>query len=534
MHPLDSQLQNPLVKEQNRQHRTQLQELFPVLTRCKDRHFLAMRPYLLHRPEKFFSHDAFNLFFISLESLDADQRRELQQYIESHLAEISNGLRFLREINSEPWHDEMPEAKDDYERLRLIDRHVHSTYLRLIEGVLAPLCRLPAYFSRKNAGKGTDSLDIYPIVEELKNSPLQAITTCYEHIMRNGIGHGGIAYLQNGIRYNDKKGNEVIFDTFHIIRLGDDLLDICNGLAAALKAFLIIHRHEGYTLPQELLLQELREETKVPWWSIEGCIQSEIAGKSQLLIYAQPKTHDYGKVQYVVIQSGILAEYFAPGFDRYFISMRSPNNWTGWAGFDGKKIEAQRLTGTNDIGGYQGIVESNLVFYLPKFKLPKILQKPHTLLLSLRLNWPLFLEHIRGQLGIPRVTARHAKIHRNAWGCVLGGSVVIEDYGIQDPAMIVKKYRKKIVRASLALARKEMGQMQLVSHLPIGYARISVFNRDYRKRRLSSFGLGENLICTVQLQRIGRIKAPDIMGSTIEAKGKWRIAWNKAWLDANS
>lgn len=533
MHPLDSQLQNPLVKEQNRQQRTRLQQLFPVLTRCKDRHFLAMRPYLLHRPQKFFSPDTFNLFFDWLENIDKHQRQGLQQYIESHLSEISNGLRFLREINAESWHDEMLQAKDDYERLRIIDRHVHSTYLRLIEGVLAPLCRLPAYFSRRNAGKGTDGLDIYPIVEELKNSPLQAVTAFYEHTMRNGIGHGGITYLQDGIRYNDKKGNEKTFDASSIIRLCDDLLDTCNGLAAALKAFLIIHQHEGYTLPQELLLQELREETNVPWWSIEGCIQSEIAGKPQLLIYAQPKTRDYGKVQYVAIQSGILAEYFAPGFDRYFISLRSPKNWTGWAGFDGKKIEALRLAGTNDISGYQGIVENNLVFYLPKFKLPKILQKPHTLLLSFRLMWPLFLEHIRVQLGAPRVTARHAKIHRNAWGCVLGGSVVIEDYGTQDPAMIVRKYRKKIIRAALSLARKEAGRMQVVSHLPIGYARIGVFRRDYRRRRLSSFGLGEDLMCTVQLQRIGRIKAPDIMGSTIEAKGKWRIAWNKAWSNSS-
>ena len=46
------------------------------------------------------------------------------------------------------------------------------------------------------------------------------------------------------------------------------------------------------------------------------------------------------------------------------------------------------------------------------------------------------------------------------------------------------------------------------------------------------FGLGEDLVCTVQIHRTRRIKSLDIMGSTIEMIGKWRVAWNKAWLDA--
>jgi hypothetical protein len=66
----------------------------------------------------------------------------------------------------------------------------------------------------------------------------------------------------------------------------------------------------------------------------------------------------------------------------------------------------------------------------------------------------------------------------------------------------------------------------------LGYARVAIFSSDFRRRRLSSFGLNPELVCTVQLQRIRRIKSPDIMGATIETSGKWRIAWNRAWIDS--
>jgi hypothetical protein len=69
------------------------------------------------------------------------------------------------------------------------------------------------------------------------------------------------------------------------------------------------------------------------------------------------------------------------------------------------------------------------------------------------------------------------------------------------------------------------------AYLPLGYAHVAVFRRDYRRRRLSGFGLGNDLVCTVRLQRIRRIKSPDVLGSTVETMGKWRIAWNKAWLE---
>jgi hypothetical protein len=59
-----------------------------------------------------------------------------------------------------------------------------------------------------------------------------------------------------------------------------------------------------------------------------------------------------------------------------------------------------------------------------------------------------------------------------------------------------------------------------------------VYRKDYRARRLKSFGLGSDLVCTVRFQRMSRIRSPDILGSTVESAGRWRVAWNKSWLDS--
>ncbi len=71
-------------------------------------------------------------------------------------------------------------------------------------------------------------------------------------------------------------------------------------------------------------------------------------------------------------------------------------------------------------------------------------------------------------------------------------------------------------------------------YLPVGYARVSVFSTDFRQRTLINFGLGAELVCTLQLRRIRRIQSPDLMGSTVENSGSWRVAWNQAWLESLS
>ncbi|MET0397173.1 MAG: hypothetical protein ABW277_10150 [Longimicrobiaceae bacterium] len=529
-----SSLQNPLTKKRNAGDRTRIATIFPDVAVSVEGRFLALRRYVYNCPERFFSSDAHHFLYEWLQDRDTIQRSELQKYLEENENEINRALLFLREINAEPRHDKPLEGQDDYGKIRLVDTYIHPTYLRLIEAVLIPFIRPVAYFSRLDRAKGTDGLDVWSVIQELSGTPADCLAGAYHHLVRNGIAHGGITYLQNEIRYRDKKGNEEVVGVTEIIRVFDTLVDACNGIAAAYKRFWVVTPGIGYKPPQQFFVEELQEETRTPWWNIEGCVESEVlGGRTQLTIYARVNTRDVAKVNWSTIQSGILAEFFAPGYDRYFFSLRSPRAWPGWAAFNGQRLASLRLSGAQDLSEYHGIVEDNLIFYIPHRALPRPLGKVDTFWQSMKLQWPLSMEEYRQTRRLPKLEPRNAKIHRNGLHGVLNASVVLLEYK-DDVRTTVRAHKRRIVKIALKAALANTSRANPLRALPLGFARIAVFEKDYRQRRLSGFGLGSDLICTVQFQRLGRISAPDIYGSTIEHRGKWRIAWNKRWLEKHS
>lgn len=532
MHPLHELLQNPLTQERRTNDSVKLVKAFPALKACSTTHFLALNRYLSARPERFFNKNAYETFLTWLQKRDTTNRNSLKDYLSQYDAEINGALLFLREINAEGWHDTSPNIGDEYDLVRFIDKHVHPTYLRLVEAVLTPLTRPVAYFSRVDRKKGTEKLDIWSIAQELEQCPEKGLIHPYRNVIRNAIAHGGITYLQNEIRYTDKKGTQEKCGNISIVRLLDDLLDTCNGLVLALKVFLLVSRNEGYSPPLQLFIEELQEETRAPWWKIEGFVESEIAGMSQLTVYARPNSRDYSKVWLSTIQSGILAEYFAPGYDRYFFSLRSRKALPGWAAYDGKKLRKLRESGADDVNQYQGIIENDLIFYVPRRPISPFLKKLSSYAASFQTHIPLIIQRVKEDLGIPVIICRNATIHRNSWGSVLNADVVIEDLDDETAINVIRKHSGRIIRSALKLARRE-NRLDSTAYLPLGYAHVAVFKRDYRRRQLSDYGLGDDLVCTIKLQRISRIKSPDIIGSTVETIGGLRIAWNKAWLETN-
>lgn len=531
MHPLQDHLRNPLRSEQDERDRVRIRTQFPDLSAAPGPHYLALRRYLDSRPESFYDRSAYQLTRDWLWSRDRSDHDGLQAYLSAQSSELSLALLYLREINAQDWHDEPLSRGDEFDFVRLIDRHIHPGYLRLVEGVFAPLLRLVAYFSRLDRKKGTDGLNIYSVIEEIRRGAMEPLVASYQHTMRNGIAHGGITYLQNEIRYQDSSGNVVTLPMREVVRIFDDFLDTCNGIAAALKLFFAAHRDAGFVAPREILIEELQEETRTPWWNIEGCVTGEAGSRSQLTVFARPDSRDYPKVQWSTLQSGILAEYFAPGFDRYFLSLESSKAWRGWASFDGNQLRGVRQSGSTRLEDYCGSLEDGLVFYVPQpAALPRVLGRIDTLFTSLRMRWPLALNDLREQLELPKIMPRNARAHRKSWGSVVNGEVVLRDLSPEQTVTTVRQHRRRVLRAAVTRAREAIPRSP-ATYLPIAFAQVAVFRRDYRRRRLSNFGLRSDLVCTVRFQRLARIQCPDIIGSTVEADGRWRIAWNRAWLE---
>lgn len=527
----DRELVNPLTQARDDADRLRLLLVFAELEACPHSSILALRPYLDGRPECLFNRVIYRLMIDWLRDRDGRQRAELRKYLAGLDAELSSAMLFLRQINAEEWHDRSLVEGDEYEVVRFIDKALHPAYIRLAEAVLAPLIRPVAHFGRLDRGMGTEGLDVFNSVEELSRGPMAPCVGAYRHTVRNGIGHGGITYLQKSIRYRDKRGNSEILDVWSAIRLCDDMVDACNALASAIKVFLIASLSSGYSLPHELLVEELLEETQSPWWTIGGCIPTELPDATQLLIYARPCSRDVLKIQWAAVHSAALAESLAPGYDRYFFSLAGTRNWTGWAAFDGSRLRALRESGATEVHEFAPALERGGFFYVPRPALPRTLGRLDTLARSLLLQWPLVRQQIRENLQVPTMLARDARMHRNAWGYVLNGAVVMPDLQEQTAAATIRSNKRRILHKAAGMARSCSSPFDAARYLPLGYARVGVYSEDYRRRRLSSFGLGPQLVCTVQLQRIRRIKSPDILGATVEASGNWRIAWNRAWVE---
>ncbi|MNV84724.1 hypothetical protein D3C71_1786190 [compost metagenome] len=122
-------------------------------------------------------------------------------------------------------------------------------------------------------------------------------------------------------------------------------------------------------------------------------------------------------------------------------------------------------------------------------------------------------------------------MHRNSWAAVLNADVVIEADGQEIDRNIVRNNSRTAVRRAARHARRQLSWFEIARYLPLGFAQIDVFCADYRTRRLSGFGLGKDLVGTIRLQRLRRIRSPDILGSTIEIWKGYRFAWNRSWLE---
>ena len=529
MTSLNQNLFNPLLRDTHAHRIAELLSAFPSLQSIDRSPFLSLWKFLDARPHKFFCRYTFDVCFRRLLELDAAHKHALLSFLRDQMPSINNAYRHADEVCELDWHDRALATKDDYALLVTIDQDLHPAYLRLTEAVLRPLLRLPAYFSRLDRGKGTDNLDLHQIAEELKSSEFEKALSAYDPLVRNGIAHGGVTYSENHVHYQDKRGNSTTLQTRDIVRKFDDLLDTCNALLVAFSIFSLTRDDSRYKLPTNLLIDELKTATRTPYWNVAGCLPPTQSHQNQLVVHVRIDSMDSAKIHLSLFQTAILAERLAPDYARYFFSFRSEKCWPGFAAFAGQKL-AQLRTQDAPLEQYGNVLEGNLLFFVPKWRLPRLLAKVETLRLIYKIQKPLIAADVRRKLGWFNILVRATAIHRNSWGIVLESHVVIGRDAREIDQELIRRQCGRIVRKSLSVGRRNLSRFDICRYLPLGFCTIHVFRNDHRVRRLVGFGLKSDLVCTIKVQRLRRIKSPDILGATIETNGRYRIAWNRGWL----
>ena len=369
----------PTTKTVNKFWNEKILDSFPVLSNSSDAKYLSLKEYIDKRPQKLYNKQTYNDYLEFLSKLKTETPGRFVEIFNSIEYELNIAIKTLNDLNEEKIHDVII-PDNNIEIIQFIENHVHFNYLKLIEAVYHKFILIIAYENRIQRNKPTEGLDIFNCVEEIKKTDFNYITTCYNNTIRNGIAHGGITFKESDTIYKGKKGKPYEIRTKEIIRMFDDLLDISNGLALGLKVFIILNRDffqiNNLIIPKQFLIQELKAQSNAPKWKVIDCLENVIMdNKKQLNIFTENSLLDLEEVNYYAFRTALIAEYFASGYDRYFFSLKSKYSLPGWAAYDGAILKRERQKNSNDLNGYKGVLEENLIFFQPKIQLPKFIRK---------------------------------------------------------------------------------------------------------------------------------------------------------------
>lgn len=523
----------PITQTKNKYWQEKILEKFPILENANDIRYLALKEYVVERPQKFYCRQTYNDYLSFLNNFKINNSKLFIDIYSDFENDLNIAIKSLNDVNSLAIHD-IFEPDNNVECIRFIENHIHFNYIKLIEAVYHKFLFLIACQQRFLRNKPITGLDIYNCVEEVKNTDFHHVIFCYENTIRNGIAHGGITYKDSDTIYRGKKGKPLEIKTKRMIRMFDDLLDICNGFSVAFKVFIIKNRDffqkHNLKVPKNFLLQELKAQANAPKWEVIDCLENEtIDGRKQLNIFIKNTLLEYQEVNYFAFRTAILAEYFSKDFDRYFLSLDSKYSLPGWAGFDGKILKRERLKNSKTLIGYNGALEDNLLYFSPKYKIPKVFNKLIRFIRICKIMMPIEFHRNTNYYFKRKYELREAKSFRRGLSIIINDpSVCINSDFKGNVIELIRNDYKKIIRYAIKYSKKEMNSWW-AKYLRTQYIRVTIYDTDLRKRQLRGSGLIDSLVCSITLNRSTTIKNIDLIGGKLEEKGLYRIVWNGKW-----
>ena len=525
----------PTTKTVNEYWNEKIIENFPVLTIASNSKFLSLKEYISERPQKFFNKQVYDDFLIFLTEFRTNNPKRLSDIFKKIEHELNIAIKSLNDINNEEIHDKFV-PDNNIEIIRFIENYIHFNYLKLVEAVYHKFILFIAYNSRLQRKKPVEGLDVYNCVEEVQLTQFEYTTSCYHNTIRNGIAHGCITFKESDTIYKGKKSEPYEIRTKKIIRMFDDLLDVCNGFALAFKVFVLLNqdfiKNKNLVLPKQFLIQELKAQANAPKWKVVDCLENVIMdGKKQLNIFTENSLLHIDEVNYYAFRTAVIADHFASGFDRYFFSLQSKYSLPGWAGFDGKILRRERLKNRNNLNAYKGVLEGNLLFFIPKIKLPKLIRKFINILTIVKYNFPIEYHKVTNYIFKRKYELRETKPFRKGFSIIINDpSIFIYPEHNEHIINLVRKDYKKIVRYAIKKSKKEL-RPKITRYLRTNHIRVTVYDTDLRKRHLRDSGLIDSLVCSITLNRSKKRKDIDFIGGKLEQKGKYRIVWNINWKE---
>jgi hypothetical protein len=516
-------------------HRRRALALFPELETCGSEFFTSMSLYTRETPWKFYDRGTATRALEVLKEIRATDDRLLVSFFKDRYGEIELAVRSLDEINRASFHDREWWTLGDLEQICDIRELIHPAYLQLCEAVLKTLLHPIAVFHRRKGGSMSETFNPDERIEAARRVGISAFEPLDSRV-RNAIAHGSVAFAKDAIEYRNvgAKGPRARRTTpSETLRLFEDLLDICNGLAVAYRLLVLLDAKllfsESAPIPPALVFPEVQHQLDTVGWHVRDYLVYDYGnGERDLNLFVSTSYFDDHKTRLSVIRAAVFASRFMPAFDRCYVRLARRGRIGGWGLFETAKVRELLQQGVADGPSFLNAVPGTgfIVFPLCRyFKVAGPLRLIGSIIEVIRTSWPV----LRTREQRPEV--RYVRtVGKRTYARVTATTVLhIED--LQTAMQFVANNVRSLLREAVKEGWRQPETSKWLRWLPVGYVEVDVHRSDRRRRQLVSSGLDANLLCRIVRKSRGQIQIIPLHESVPQEIGGVKIFWNRAAIE---
>jgi hypothetical protein len=502
---------------------------FPELAGCRHELFAFMSVYADRLPWSTYDREAQQKYLAFLRTLATERPTYLTDFLREEHGAVEITFRTLETINSTFPHDRDWSELRDVKLLRTIQDEVHPMYLLLCEGVLKWLLTIVAVPRRLKRGDPADNLSPGDLVKEARDAGIHPLD-CFDSKMRNAIAHGSVALGIDRIEYvNRYRGKPSSRENTprETLSMVEALLDVCNGMAAALRLFVLLDRgllfSEKTELPPALVFPEVETQLATSDWHVDDYLELRHAdGSRELNLFARTSYLDDHKTRLSVIRTASLAAGLMPRFDRYYVRLERRGVTAGWGLFDGAKVRELLKKGIDYGPAYLAATQPPGFVVFPalgRFHVPARLRIIGSIAEVVRTGWAARRKE-------REIEVREVEIVGKGTYSVVTAHVVLHERDLEKAVGLTLTKLQSILRMAVRAARRLPEASWWVRHARVGYLQVFVFFEDRRRRELVNGAWDANHLCRLLRKTRGMIPVgapPEVL---TQMEGNVRIDWN--------
>lgn len=490
-------------KEKLIEHNLKAKKLNFKLTK-ENYKFISVVPY------KYYNLNVSNQFYSYLFEKKSEDQGKFIKAFELVFKEIGPAIRTLSEINIQNIHEKKADLSE--RATYLIELH------RLIEGVMLDFVNIPAILYLTFKDKKTKGLTTLSNTKDVINkTKFNGIIKDEVLFIRNALAHVNYSYSGTSVEfYNKSEKKEFRLDK--LIKVFDEVLDICNGFYIALLTFykenIVFFQDHIENHPIELLNKLLILEDYY-FFEILKIESARVGEKKQLQLELE-----FGKISKNEIAYSLLTllkeiNIIYKDYDQIFIKQSSKSKTKTSFGYCLIETANLKKDTFDDFENISDFMSKTTLNFDSKIKYSKFRNARKILKLYLKTS---FLDTKIATNKFPEY--RLKKVEYMEWK--LRKAVALVEILSKEKKETARKNYKKI-------NRKILSRLILKNPLmlfKVRYLEIVFFTEELREREVYESGLHENILGISKRSDYKNFRLIGVVNSTHEKLGRNHMFWN--------